>query len=75
MPYSIALDFEHSQWSPGRIDSLAVLRICESMWHPSKVTRHKSQRLDKTARDGGRMEMDQSRELPDRGKRVIFKSG
>jgi CelD/BcsL family acetyltransferase involved in cellulose biosynthesis len=27
MPWSIALDFEHSQSSPGQIDFLALLRI------------------------------------------------
>jgi hypothetical protein len=27
MPCSITLDFEHSQYSPGQIDSIALLRI------------------------------------------------
>jgi hypothetical protein len=45
------------------------------MWHPSKVMRHKSQRLGKTEIEGRQKEMDQSRELPHRGKWAIFKSG
>jgi hypothetical protein len=75
MPCLIALDFELLQSSPGQIDSLVLLRIKQSMWHLSKVTRHESQRLGKTAIDSRRREMGQSRELPYPGKRAIFKNG
>jgi hypothetical protein len=42
------------------------------MWHSSKVTPHKSHRLDKTAMDERRGEMGQLRELLHQGKRAIF---